>query len=141
MYDTEVRNFLILARYEGLLSEDHVFIGFNSAYRGTRIAVKYIEPELTDTIVYEGIIAVTEDDSPKTKEWKKFQCEIASSLSKKNFSRNQIRTVLSKAESYTGKRGIYFQLCELNSKQKFKSSTLLHLSTLPNMSILIIALY
>ena len=117
-YDEEARNVLILARYEGLLSEDHVFIGFDSAYRGTRIAVKYIEPELTDNVVYEGVIAVTEDDNPKTKEWKKFQNEIASSLSKKNFTQTKIETVLEKAESYTGERGIYFQLYELNPKQK-----------------------
>ena len=106
MYDADARNFLILAKYEGILSENHVFIGFDSVYRGTLIAVKNIEPELSDTVVYEGVIAITEDDVPKTEEWKKFQNEIALSLLTKNYSQDQIEIVLKKAEPYTGERQI-----------------------------------
>ena len=102
MYDTDARNLLILAKFEGLLSEDHVFIGFDAANRGTLMAVKHIEPDLTDKVVYDGVIAVTEDYSQDTEEWKQLQIEIAMSLSTKNFSWEQIQTVLKEAEPYTG---------------------------------------
>ena len=29
MYDKDIRHLLILAKYEGILNNDHVFIGFN----------------------------------------------------------------------------------------------------------------
>ena len=108
MYDTDARNLLILAKFEGLLSVDHVFIGFDAANRGTLMTVKNIEPHITDNVVYEGVMSVTEDYSPDTAEWKQFQIEIALSLSTKNFSWEQIKTVLKEAEPYTGNRNMFY---------------------------------
>ena len=104
MYDEDIRNFLILAKFEGLLCEDHMFIGFVPAYRGTMIAAKYIMPDLRDSVVYQGVIAVSEDYATETAMWNEFDSEMALSLSMKNYSQNQIKTTLRKAEPHSGER-------------------------------------
>ena len=104
MYDRDIRNFLILAKYERLLSEDHVFIGFDPTYRGTMIETKYIRPDLTDAVVYEGVLAITEDYTLGTTMWNEFKNRMVPSLSMKNYSQIQIETVLQKTAPYSGER-------------------------------------
>ena len=102
MYDRDIRNFLTLARFESLLSEDHIFIGFDHTYRGTMIEEKYIRPDLTDSVVYEGVITITENYITGTAMWDEFKEEMVSSLSMQNYSQDQIETVLKKTIPYAG---------------------------------------
>ena len=102
MYDKDIRNLLILAKYEELLNKDHVFIGFNPTYRGTMAEVKYIEPHLTDALVYDGVIAITGDHATDTARWNEFMNEMALALSMKNYTQDEIEMTLKKTGPYSG---------------------------------------
>ena len=102
MYDKDIRNLLILVKYVELLNKDHVFIGFNPSYRGSIAEVKYIEPHLTDALVYDGVIAITGDHVTETARWNEFMNEMTLALSMKNYTLGEIKTMLRKTGPYTG---------------------------------------
>ena len=90
MYEEDLRNFLILAKQEGLTDESHAFIGLDSAYRGSRVEARLIEPNLSDTELYQGIIAVTEDAVPDTPVWHNFYNKMLVLMSSNNVSQERI---------------------------------------------------
>ena len=77
--------------------------------RGTMIEVKYIRPDLTDAVVYQGVVTVTEDYATEAEIRNKFDSEMVLSLTKKSYSQNQIKSALTKAEPHSGERGYLAQ--------------------------------
>ena len=73
MFRRDFRNFLIFAKQEGYLNKGCVLIGLDTAYRGSVAVLRDIEPQITDTEIYQGLIGVTEDDGPITEQWEKFR--------------------------------------------------------------------
>ena len=59
MYSEDIRHFLILAKEEGLVNGEYIFIG-HEAYWGSAGSVRYLEPQLDDTEVYHGVVTLNE---------------------------------------------------------------------------------
>ena len=108
MYDVDVRNFLILAGEEGLQNGDFIFIGLNTAFRGTQVESRVYKPYLTDTQVYQGVLAVTEDDVPVTQEWINLKNELLLSMSEENISLTKIESGIEGSKQFSGDKMYYF---------------------------------
>ena len=103
MYYRDLRNFLVLAKQEGFLNRNYVFIGLDSTYRGSNLVSRYIEPQITDIEIYQGIISVTEDDPPITEQWEKITNETLRHYSRNNVSRQEMQTTIEKNKQFSGK--------------------------------------
>lgn len=73
MYMSDLRNFLITCYEEGLMNGEYVFLGYESAYYPD-VQMVY-RPELTDTILKQGLIAILADDVTGAT-WDKFTADI-----------------------------------------------------------------
>ena len=102
MQDIALRNFLILAKEQGFLSKDYVFIGLGPAYRGSILASGSIEPQITDSELYQGVIAVIEDDSPITEQWEKINNETFAYFSQQNLNKKEMEIAMVKHELFSG---------------------------------------
>ena len=102
MYYRDYRNFLVLAKQQGFLSKDYVFIGYTSAYRGTFLVSKYIEPQITDIEIYQGIISVTEDDPPITEQWEKITKKTMLYYSQKNMTKKEMEIIIENDRQFSG---------------------------------------
>ena len=54
MYSEDIRHFLILAKEEGLVNGEYIFIG-HEAYWGSAGSAWYLEPQLDDTKFIMGL--------------------------------------------------------------------------------------
>ena len=102
MFDTDLRNFLILAKEQELMDRDTVLIGLDSAYRGSILATRSIKPLMTDSEIYQGVIAVKEDDPPMTEHWEKLKNEALSIYQKQNISKEEMEAAKAKHEIFSG---------------------------------------
>ena len=103
MYDRDVKNFLMLAKQEGMLNGDHVFIGVYSTYRVSLVEVEHTK-QYKGTKLYQGVIAVTEDQDSPAEEHKLFHNDMLSLLSQKYQNQDDIETLLEEAKPYTGEK-------------------------------------
>ena len=103
MYHRDLRNFLILAKQYGFLGKDYVFIGLDAGY-GWVPAMGSIAFERTDSEVYQGVIAVTEDDPQVTEQWEKISNETWSYYLQHNVSKQETETALNKDKPISGKK-------------------------------------
>ena len=103
MYDRDVRNFLVLAKQEGLLNGDHVFIGVYSTYRVSLVKAGHTKLK-EHTELFQGVIVVTEDQDSPAEEHKSLHNLMLSSLSQKNQNQDDIETLLKEAQPYTGEK-------------------------------------
>ena len=106
MYEEDLRNFLILAKQEGLTNDNHAFIGLDSAYRGSRPEARLIEPNLSDIELYQGIIAVTEDAVPDTPAWHNFYNTMSMLMSYNNVSQERIDSFKNKDKQSAGENNL-----------------------------------
>ena len=91
IYDSDVGHFLVLAKQVGMTNGEYMFIGIDTAYRGSQREPRYIEPHLSDSEVYQGVVTVYEDDIPQSKEWEHFSDMLELAMSRKNFTKPEIQ--------------------------------------------------
>ena len=107
MFRRDLRNFLILAKQQGFLDKGYVLLGLDTAYRGSEVVLRDIDPQIPDTEIYQGLIAVTEDDGPITEQRQTFRTEILSSYSSSNISKQEIAAFRSD-EPFSGEQSKCF---------------------------------
>ena len=90
MGDDDMRNLLAIAKHEGMLQGDYVFLGIGTLTR-KRFPDEYLDKHLNDVEVYQGIMALIENDPPETDTWKHFQKDLRTFLSVKNKSQSNIQ--------------------------------------------------
>ena len=101
IYHSDLRHFLILAKQHSLLNGDCVFIGLDSAYRGSAIASLEIEPQTADAELYQGLIAVTEDCGQITEQWEEMRNETFSYYSLSNISKQEMETAIERDDLFS----------------------------------------
>ena len=80
MYTYDVRHVLATARQLGMMNGKYVFIGLATTYGGSNKETRFIMPHVSDAEVYQGVMALREDDVPNSPEWEKFNIELLSKL-------------------------------------------------------------
>ena len=122
MFRRDFRNFLIFAKQEGYLDKGCVLIGLDTAYRGSVAVLRDIEPQITDTEIYQGLIGVTEDDGPFTEQWEKFRNETLSYHSPSNISKQEVEMAFRSDEPFSGRSGELYAI-SANITNKCQSYT------------------
>ena len=103
MYHRDLRNFLILAKQHGFLSKGYVFVGLDAGY-GWVPAMGSIGLEITDSEVYQGVIAVTEDDPQITEQWERINNKTWSYYSQHNVNKQEAEAAIKKDKPISGKK-------------------------------------